>query len=61
MNDYSPPVKVGPNYKWLVLSNTTTGVVLASLDNTSLMIALPVIFRGINLNPLDPSNFPCLL
>ena len=61
MNDYSPTVKVGPNYKWLVLSNTTIGVLLASLNTTSLMIALPVIFRGINLNPLDPSNFPYLL
>ncbi len=56
-----PIVKVGPNYKWLVLSNTTIGVLLASLNTTSLMIALPVIFRGIDLNPLDPSNFPYLL
>jgi MFS family permease len=52
---------VGPRYKWVVLSNTTIGVVLASLNATSLMIALPVIFRGIRLNPLQPANFPFLL
>ncbi|MHB2028994.1 MAG: MFS transporter [Acidimicrobiales bacterium] len=53
--------EVGPHYKWLVLSNTTIGVVLASMNATSLIIALPVIFRGIRLNPLDPANFPYLL
>ena len=53
--------EVGPHYKWVVLSNTTIGVILASMNGTSLIIALPVIFRGIGLNPLDPSNFPFLL
>ncbi|MBO0806947.1 MAG: MFS transporter, partial [Actinobacteria bacterium] len=53
--------QVGPRYKWLVLSNTTIGVILASMNATSLIIALPVIFRGIQLNPLDPANFPYLL
>jgi EmrB/QacA subfamily drug resistance transporter len=53
--------EVGPRYKWVVLSNTTIGVILASMNGTSLIIALPVIFRGIGLNPLDPSNFPFLL
>jgi MFS family permease len=53
--------RVGPRYKWLVLSNTTIGVVLSGMNATSLMIALPVIFRGIDLNPLDPANFSYLL
>ncbi len=53
--------EVGPHNKWLVLSNTTIGIVLASMNATSLIIALSVIFRGIHLNPLDPSNFPYLL
>jgi MFS family permease len=52
---------VGPRYKWVVLSNTTVGVLLATTNATSLMIALPVIFRGIHLNPLVGSNFPYLL
>jgi MFS family permease len=53
--------EVGPRYKWVVLSNTTIGVILASMNGTSLIIALPVIFRGIGLDPLDPANFPFLL
>ena len=36
-------------------------MLLATLNGTSLIIALPVIFRGIHLNPLQPSNFPYLL
>ena len=52
---------VGPRYKWVVLSNTTVGVLLATTNATSLMIALPVIFRGIHLDPLVASNFPYLL
>jgi len=52
---------LGPRYKWLVLSNTTIGTVLATLNATSLMIALPVIFRGIRLDPLQSGNFPYLL
>jgi len=52
---------VGPHYKWVVLSNTTIGVLLATLNATSLIIALPVIFRGIHLDPLKASNFPYLL
>jgi MFS family permease len=55
------PVSVGPRYKWIVLSNTTIGVLLSSLNASSLMIALPVIFRGIGLDPLAPANFPYLL
>ncbi len=52
---------VSPHYKWIVLSNTTIGVILASMNATSLIIALPVIFRGIRLNPLSPASFPYLL
>ena len=52
---------IGPRYKWLVLSNTTIGMLLATLNTTSLIIALPVIFRGIHLNPLQASSFPYLL
>ena len=57
----APSPVVGPHYKWVVLSNTTIGVVLATMNATSLIIALPVIFRGIHLNPLSPANFPFLL
>ena len=49
-------------YKWTVLVNTTMGVVLASIDiNIFVIIALPAIFRGINLDPLSPGAFDYLL
>ena len=48
-------------YKWLALSNTTLGMLLASLNSTSLIIAMPVIFRGLNVDPLAPSSFGYLL
>ena len=57
----APASRVGPHYKWLVLSNTTVGVLLSSMTGTSLIIALPVIFRGIQLNPLLPSSSSYLL
>jgi MFS family permease len=37
------------------------GVVLASIDINILIIALPAIFRGINLDPLSPGAFDYLL
>src|SRR5207237_7673222 len=44
------------NSKWLALSNTTHGVLLATLDVSITLIAMPDIFRGIHLDPLVPSN-----
>jgi MFS family permease len=47
---------VAPTYKWLVLANTTIGILLATIDASIMLIALPAIFRGIGLNPLQPGN-----
>jgi len=47
---------ISPRYKWLVLSNTTIGVLLATIDSSIMLIAMPDIFRGIKLNPLAPGN-----
>jgi len=44
------------NYKWIALSNTTLAVLLATLDGSITMIAMPNIFRGIHLNPLQSGN-----
>jgi MFS family permease len=44
------------SYKWIALSNTTIGVLMASMNSSILLIALPDIFTGIHLNPLLPSN-----
>jgi len=48
-------------YKWTVLTNTTMGVVLASADINILIIALPAIFRGIEVDPMAPGAFGYLL
>jgi MFS family permease len=46
----------GENYKWIALSNTTLGVLLATLDASITLIAMPDIFRGIHLDPLQAGN-----
>src|ERR1700760_1865112 len=43
-------------YKWVVLSNTTLAILLATLDASITLIAMPDIFRAIHLDPLQPSN-----
>jgi MFS family permease len=43
-------------YKWLALSNTTLGVLLATIDSSIMLIAMPDVFRGIKLDPLAPGN-----
>lgn len=51
-----------PHYKWIVLSNTPPlGVLLASINASILLIALPDIFRGVGINPLAPGNTSLLL
>ena len=56
-----PTAPPAANYKWIVLSNTTIGVLLATINSSILLIALPDIFRGIDLNPLTPGNTNYLL
>jgi MFS family permease len=50
------PTVVSPAYKWLALSNTTVAVLLATIDSSIMLVAMPAIFRGIALNPLAPGN-----
>jgi MFS family permease len=49
------------NYKWIALSNTTLGVLIATINASILLISLPDIFKGIHINPLLPSNTNYLL
>ena len=51
----------GIAYKWIALSNTTLGVLMAAINGTILIISLPAIFRGIHVNPLVPSQTSLLL
>jgi MFS family permease len=43
-------------YKWIALSNTTLAVLLATIDSSIMLIAMPDVFRGIHLDPLEPGN-----
>src|SRR5665213_544037 len=56
-----PGAPGGDRHKWIVLSNTTLGVFMAMLNQSIVIISLPAIFRGIHLNPLQPSNIGYLL
>jgi MFS family permease len=49
------------HYKWIALSNTTLGILMATINQSIVIIALPAIFRGIDLNPLVPANTSYLL
>ena len=48
-------------YKWVALSNTTIGMLMATINSSIVLIALPDIFRGIHLDPLEPGNSGYLL
>ena len=43
-------------YKWVALSNTTLAILLATMDGSIVLIAMPEIFRGVHLDPLAPGN-----
>jgi MFS family permease len=44
------------NYKWIALFISTLGMLMAVIDSSIVLIALPDIFRGIGLDPLQPGN-----
>jgi MFS family permease len=50
-----------PRYKWVALSNTTLGMLLATVNSSIVIISLPAIFNGIKLNPLAAGNVSYLL
>ena len=44
-------------YKWVALSNTTLGVLMASINANIVLISLPAIFRGIGIDPLTSFQY----
>ena len=44
-------------YKWVALSNTTIGVLMATINTNIVLISLPAIFRGINIDPLTSFQY----
>jgi EmrB/QacA subfamily drug resistance transporter len=57
----TPRPDVGPNYKWMALSNTTLGGFMAFLNQTIVLISLPVIFRGLGVDPIGSGQTSLLL
>jgi MFS family permease len=51
----------GDRYAWVVLSNTTLSMLMATIDGSIVIIAMPAIFRGIHLDPTAPGNIGYLL
>jgi MFS family permease len=45
-----------PSYKWIALFISTLGMLMATIDASITLIALPDTFRGIHLDPLQPGN-----
>ncbi len=48
-------------YKWVVLVNTTIGMLMASINQTIVLISLPAIFSGLQVDPLGPGHATLLL
>ncbi|HMD79124.1 MAG TPA: hypothetical protein VKF39_03975 [Nitrososphaerales archaeon] len=44
-------------YKWVALSNTTIGTLMAAIGGTIVLISLPAIFRGIAIDPLTSFQY----
>ena len=55
------PTGHDPHYKWIALSNTTLGMLMATINSSIVLIALPDIFRGIGIDPLAAENTGYLL
>lgn len=52
---------LSPSYKWIALSNTTLGVLMATINQSILIIALPTIFNGLKVDPLAGGQSSLLL
>ncbi|UDY25092.1 MFS transporter [Nocardioides sp. Kera G14] len=50
-----------PHYKWVALSNTTLGILIATVNSSIVIISLPAIFKGIHVDPLGAGNVSYLL
>jgi MFS family permease len=50
------PTALPERYKWTALFIVTLGMLMATIDSSIVLIAMPSIFRGIGLDPLQPGN-----
>ena len=51
-----PSTSVPDGYKWTALFISTLGMLMATIDGSIVLIAMPDIFRGIGIDPLEPGN-----
>src|SRR5208337_2476196 len=55
------PARKGIEYKWIALSNVILATLMGTINGSIILISLPAIFRGIQLNPMAPGAFQYLL
>ncbi|HEY3360295.1 MAG TPA: MFS transporter [Methanosarcina sp.] len=48
-------------YKWVALFNVTLASLMGSVNGSIILISLPAIFKGIQMDPTDPGAFQYLL
>ena len=63
-NGAAAPLSAAPgksNYRWIALTTVTLGTLMVFINQSIVLISLPDIFRGIQLNPLTPGNTGYLL
>jgi EmrB/QacA subfamily drug resistance transporter len=51
------PGEKGMDYKWVALSNTTIGTFMATVNGSIILISLPAIFNGIQIDPLTSFQY----
>jgi MFS family permease len=56
-----PGTRGRDSYRWVALTNTTFGMLMATINSSIVIISLPAIFRGIGLQPLEAGNIGYLL
>src|SRR6185312_2089144 len=52
----TPTAQVSDGYKWIALSNTTLGTLMATINSSIILISMPAIFTRIAINPLAPGE-----
>ena len=55
------PARKGIDYKWIALSNVTLASLMGTINGSIILISLPAIFRGIQIDPMAPDAFQYLL
>ncbi len=51
----------GIDYKWIALSNVTLASLMGTINGSIILISLPAIFKGIQIDPMAPDSFQYLL